>query len=192
MHDLAEGLGERNIVFVGMMGAGKSAIGRVVASWLGRAFVDADREIEQVSRMSIPDLFEAYGESEFRALEERVIKRLLGEKGTVLATGGGAFMNPNIRTAIANCGVSVWLNADIDTLMERVAKRKNRPLLRTADPRAVMARLIAERYPVYATADVEVVTRDVRREIVAQEVLDALRDHLAAAAPVQPAGVSRP
>ncbi len=171
---LLSALGERNVVFVGLMGAGKTAIGRKVASRLGLIFIDSDQEIEHAARMTIPDIFERYGEPEFRALEERVLKRLLSHGPQVVATGGGAFMNAEIRAAIGAHGVSVWLNADIDTLMERVVKKKNRPLLRTADPRAVMERLMSERYPVYRQADVSVVTRNAQRDVIAEEVLSRL------------------
>lgn len=173
-------LGQRSIVFVGLMGAGKTAIGRKVAGELGLAFVDSDHEIEAVSRMTVPELFERYGEAEFRALEQRVIARVLETGPQVLSTGGGAFMNAHTREIIASHSVSVWLKADIDVLMERVSKKQNRPLLKTADPRATMERLMAERYPVYATADVTVVTRDERKEVIAAEVIAALDDWLAA------------
>lgn len=167
-------LGQRTIVFVGLMGAGKTAIGRKVAVVLGLPFLDSDHEIESVSRMGIPELFERYGEGEFRALEQRVVTRILETGPKVLSTGGGAFMNEQTRRAIADHGVSVWLKADLDVLMERVGKKQNRPLLKNADPRAVMERLMAERYPVYATADITVVTREERKEIIADEVIDAL------------------
>ena len=173
-------LGQRSIVFVGLMGAGKTAIGRKVAAALDLAFVDSDHEIETASRMGIPDLFERYGEAEFRALEQRVIARILENGPQVLSTGGGAFMNEQTRAAIAGHGVSVWLKADIDVLMERVSKKQNRPLLKNPDPRAVMERLMAERHPVYATADVTVLTRDERKEVIADEVIDALAARLAA------------
>jgi len=171
-------LGDRAIVFVGLMGAGKTAIGRRVAQALALPFVDSDHEIETVSRMSVPELFERYGEPEFRALEQRVIDRLLREGPRVVSTGGGAFMNAATRSAVAERGVSIWLKAEIGLLMERVARNQNRPLLRNADPRAVMEKLMAERYPVYATADITVETRDAGREIIAQETLQALGDHL--------------
>ena len=179
--ELLRCLGERSIVFVGLMGAGKTAIGRKVAAALGLPFVDSDHEIETASRMTIPELFELYGEAEFRALEQRVIARVLESGPQVLSTGGGAFMNEQTRAAIADHGVSVWLKADIEVLMERVAKKQNRPLLKTADPRAVMERLMAERYPVYASADVTVPTRDERKEVIAEEVIDALAAPLATA-----------
>lgn len=171
-------LENRVIVFVGLMGAGKTVIGRKVAQSLGLPFVDSDHEIESVSRMTIPELFERYGEPEFRALEQRVITRLVKDGPRIVSTGGGAFMDPVTREAIAQDGISIWLKADIDTLMERVAKKKNRPLLKAADPRVVMRRLMDERYPVYGLADVTVTTRDAQRETIAQEVLEALASAL--------------
>jgi shikimate kinase len=178
--ELLRRLGNRSIVFIGLMGAGKTAIGRKVATALGLAFADSDHEIETASRMGIPDLFERYGEAEFRALEQRVIARILENGPQVLSTGGGAFMNEQTRAAITGHGVSVWLKADINVLMERVSKKQNRPLLKNPDPRAVMERLMAERHPVYATADVTVPTRDERQEVIADEVIDALAARLAA------------
>ncbi|WP_040592584.1 shikimate kinase [Mesorhizobium metallidurans] len=175
-------LGNRSIVFVGLMGAGKTAIGRKVATMLGLPFIDSDQEIESVSRMSVPELFERYGETEFRALEQRVILRVLEHGPQVLSTGGGAFMNAQTREAIAGHGVSVWLKAEIELLMERVSKKQNRPLLKSADPRAVLERLMAERYPVYAGANVTVPTRDDRKEVIAAEVVEALRGHFGVAA----------
>ncbi|WP_217572847.1 shikimate kinase [Mesorhizobium sp. GbtcB19] len=175
---LIEALGSRSVVFVGLMGAGKTAIGRKVATMLSLSFMDSDQEIESVSRMSVPELFERYGEPEFRALEQRVILRLLEHGPQVLSTGGGAFMNAQTREAIAAHGVSVWLKADLDLLMERVSKKQNRPLLKNPDPRAVLERLMSERYPVYATADLTVPTRDDRKEIIAGEVVAALCAHL--------------
>lgn len=175
---LLERLGTRSIVFVGLMGAGKTAIGRKVAQALGVGFIDSDHEIESVSRMTIPELFERYGEVEFRALEQRVIGRLLEGGPQVLSTGGGAFMNAQTRAAIAGHGVSVWLKAELDLLMERVSKKQNRPLLQNADPRAVLAKLMDERYPVYGLADLTVATRDDRKEAIASEVIEALCSHL--------------
>lgn len=175
---LLERLGSRSVVFVGLMGAGKTAIGRKVAQALGLGFIDSDHEIEAVSRMTIPELFERYGETEFRALEQRVIGRVLENGPQVLSTGGGAFMNAQTRAAIAAHGVSVWLRADLDLLMERVSKKQNRPLLQNADPRAVLAKLMDERYPVYALADINVPTRDDRKEAIASEVIEALCEHL--------------
>ncbi len=171
-------LQDRVIVFVGLMGAGKTAIGKRVAQLLGLPFVDSDHEIEAVSRMTIPELFETYGEPEFRALEQRVIERLLREGPCVVSTGGGAFMNAQTRNAIAARGVSLWLKAELDLLMERVGRNQNRPLLKNPDPRGVMQRLMDERYPVYAQADIMMETRDANREIIADEALQALSDHL--------------
>ena len=181
--DLLAGLGSRSVVFVGLMGAGKTAIGRRVAAILGLPFTDSDHEIESVSRMTIPDLFERYGEAEFRSLEQRVIVRVLESGPQVLSTGGGAFMNGQTRDAIASYGLSVWLKADVDTLLERVSKKQNRPLLKDSDPRAVLEKLMAERYPVYALADVTVATRDERKEVIAGEVIEAIGRHLASHAP---------
>ncbi len=180
-------LGRRSVVFIGLMGAGKTAIGRKVAATLGLPFLDSDQEIEAVSRMSVPELFERYGEPEFRALEQRVIARLLDHGPQVLSTGGGAFMNAQTRDLVARSGVSVWLKAEIDVLMERVSKKQNRPLLKNPDPRGVMMRLMTERYPVYGLADVTVSTRDEKKEVIAAEVVAALLTHLTA---VPAAGVS--
>jgi len=173
------GLNGRSIVFVGLMGAGKTAIGRKVGQMLGLHFADSDHEIEAVSRMTVPELFERYGEPEFRALEQRVIQRLLEAGPQVLSTGGGAFMNEHTREAIRLGAVSVWLKADINLLMERVSKKQNRPLLQDPDPRGVMERLMAVRYPVYSTADVIVTTRDAGKEVIAAEVVNAIAEHLA-------------
>jgi shikimate kinase len=171
-------LGSRSIVFVGLMGAGKTAIGRRVAASLSLPFVDSDQEIENVSRMTIAELFERYGEAEFRSLEQRVILRILDGGPQVLSTGGGAFINAETRAAIGDRGLSVWLRAEIDTLMERVSKKQNRPLLKTTDPRGTLERLMIERHPVYALADVTVPTRDEHKEVIAAEVIDALARHL--------------
>jgi shikimate kinase len=176
---LLESLGTRSIVFVGLMGAGKTAIGRRVAADLSLPFIDSDQEIESVSRMSIAELFDRYGEAEFRALEQRVIMRVLEGGPQVLSTGGGAFINAQTRSAIAERGLSVWLKADLDTLMERVTKKQNRPLLKTADPRGALERLMLERHPVYALADLTVPTRDAHKEVIAAEVMDALSRRLA-------------
>lgn len=182
IHEQAEAvrqlLGAKVVVLVGLMGAGKSTIGRKVAAMLGLPFRDADTEIEAVSRMSVPELFEAYGETEFRDLERRVILRLLDDGPMVLATGGGAYMNAETRAAIAGAGISVWLNAELDVLMDRVSRRQNRPLLKNDDPRGVMKRLMDERYPVYALADLHLMTRDDKKEVIAGELIDVLAEHL--------------
>ena len=184
MAGLLARLGSRSVVFVGLMGAGKTAIGRKVAGMLGLPFIDSDHEIESVSRMTIPDLFERYGEAEFRSLEQRVIVRVLESGPQVLSTGGGAFMNAQTREAIEAYGLSVWLKADVDTLLDRVSKKQNRPLLKNADPRAVLERLMLERNPVYALADVTVATRDERKEVIAGEVIEAIGRHLESLAPM--------
>jgi shikimate kinase len=158
------------------MGAGKSSVGRIVASHLGIPFVDSDAEIERVSRMSITELFAAYGEEEFRALETRVMKRLLKNGPRVVSTGGGAFINDRTRRHIKKGGISVWLNADLDVLWERVNKRDTRPLLKTENPKRTLENLMNARYPIYALADLTVMSRDVRKELMADEVLKAVVD----------------
>lgn len=178
---LVDRLRGRAVVLVGLMGAGKTTVGRRLAARLGLAFRDADHEIEDVSRMPIADYFASYGEPSFRDLEKRVVVRLLREQtGLVLATGGGAYMNGEIRACIAERAVSIWLKADHETLMRRVRRRGHRPLLKTADPEATMLRLMAERYPVYEQADVTVRSHDTSHEKVTQDVLDALAEHLSA------------
>jgi shikimate kinase len=167
-------LGKRNLVLIGLMGAGKSAIGRMTAQALGIPFIDSDHEIERVSRMSITDLFAAYGEAEFRALETRVIKRLLRSGPRVVSTGGGAYINENTRKHIKRGGLSVWLNADLDVLWERVNKRDTRPLLKTENPRQTLENLMNARYPIYAQADLTVLSRDVKKETMVEEVLAAI------------------
>ncbi|HAU74885.1 MAG TPA: shikimate kinase [Agrobacterium sp.] len=167
-------LGRRNIVFVGLMGAGKSAIGRMVAQQLRVPFIDTDVEIERVSRMTISELFATYGEEEFRALETRVIKRLLRGGPKVISTGVGAFINDNTRRHISRGGISLWLKADLEVLWERVNKRDHRPLLKTENPRATLAALMEKRYPIYSEADLTIESRDVRKEIIVTEVLAAI------------------
>jgi shikimate kinase len=167
-------LGSRNLILVGLMGAGKSSVGRIVASQLGVPFIDSDVEIERVSRMTIAELFAAYGEEEFRALEARVMKRLLKGGPRVISTGGGAFINDRTRKHIKRGGLSIWLKADLDVLWERVNKRDTRPLLKTENPKQTLENLLIARYPVYALADLTVLSRDVRKEIMADEVLKAV------------------
>jgi shikimate kinase len=179
---LREALGARSIVFVGLMGAGKTSVGRKLAQKLALPFADSDHAIEDAARMSVPELFERYGEAEFRQLETRVIARLLEGGPQVLSTGGGAFMNEATRAAIRRASVSVWLKAELDVLLERVGRKDNRPLLRTGDPRDILARLMGERHPVYALADVTVPTREERKEVIADEVAQAVGRFLAEAA----------
>ena len=176
---LVEGLGGRSIVLVGLMGAGKTSVGKRLAARLHLPFVDADAEIEKAADATIPEIFARHGEAYFRDGERRVIRRLLDGRPKVLATGGGAFMNAETRAAILAGGVSVWLRAELDILMARVRKRSNRPLLQTADPEATMRRLMDERYPVYAGADIHILSRDVPHDVVAEEVVSALATFLA-------------
>ncbi len=167
-------LGARSVALVGMMGAGKSSIGRRLAARLAIPFVDADSEIELAAGMSIADIFEIHGEPYFRAGEARVIARLLDHGPQVLATGGGAFMHPQTRANIRSKAVSVWLKADSEVLMRRIKRRNHRPLLRTDDPAAVLEKLMAERYPVYAEADLTVLSRDVPHDTIVDEIVSAL------------------
>jgi len=171
-------LGSRSIVLVGMMGAGKSSVGRRLALRLGLAFVDADAKIEEAAQMTISDIFETYGEPDFRSAEARVIARLLEGGPQVLATGGGAFMNPETRAAIHGKGVSFWLKADLDVLLRRLKRRSDRPLLQTQDPVETVRRLMEERYPVYAEADVTIYSREVAHEKIVDEIVLALGRHL--------------
>lgn len=167
-------LGSRSLVMVGLMGCGKSSIGRRLAAALGLPFVDADDEIERAALKSIPEIFADHGEAYFREGERKVIKRLLGNGPQVLATGGGSFMNEETRAAIVADGISIWLRADLDVLMRRVAKRDNRPLLKANDPVGVMRNLMEERYPVYAEADITVESRDTTHEVIVGEIVAAL------------------
>jgi shikimate kinase len=155
------------------MGAGKSSIGKRLAAALDVPFTDADAEIEKAAGKTINEIFEEDGEEFFRDGEHRVIARLLREQCNVLATGGGAFMRKDTQDRIAERGISVWLKADLDLLMNRVSRRETRPLLRHENPRAIMAKLIAERYPVYARADVTVISRDAPHDEIVQEIIRA-------------------
>jgi shikimate kinase len=174
-------LGRRSIVLVGMMGAGKSSIGRRVALRLGIPFIDADAEIEKAAGMSISDIFAIRGEAEFRAGETRVIARLLESGPQVLATGGGAFVNPETRAAVAAKGISIWLKADFDVLLKRIRRRHDRPLLKTEDPGATLRKLMQERDPIYALADLTVQSRDVLHDRIVDEIVSALAGRLGAA-----------
>lgn len=176
--ELRARLGSRSIVLVGMMGAGKSSVGKRLARRLSLPFADADTEIEQAAGMTIPEIFAHHGEPAFRDGEKKVIARLLETGPMVLATGGGAFMNADTREAIAKEGVSVWLKAELDLLLRRVRRRDDRPLLKTEDPAGTLARLIELRYPVYAEAAITVISQDVPQDVMVEEVLDALLAHL--------------
>jgi shikimate kinase/3-dehydroquinate synthase len=172
-------LGERAIVLVGMMGSGKSAIGQRLAARLGLPFKDADAEIVAAAAgMTIPEIFAKYGEGYFRDGERRVIMRLLNSGPMVLALGGGAFVDPRTRERIAERGVSVWFDADHETLLKRVRRKNDRPLLQTNDPAATLRKLMDERYPIYALADIRVVSRDAPQDVMTEETLAALRDAL--------------
>ncbi|MGD0148016.1 MAG: shikimate kinase [Xanthobacteraceae bacterium] len=183
-------LGSRSIVLVGMMGVGKSSIGRRLAARLGVPFVDADAEIEKAAGMSIADIFARHGEADFRSGEARVIARLLDGGPQVLATGGGAVMNADTRAAIKAKGVSIWLSAELDVLMRRINKRKNdRPMLQTADPAATLRKLLVAREPAYAQADLTVQSREVPHDAIVSEIMMSLAAFLnAPRSPQQEAG----
>jgi shikimate kinase len=168
----------RSIVLVGLMGAGKSSIGKRLAHRLGLDFVDADNEIERAAGCTIEEIFARFGEPSFRDGERRVIGRLLEDRAPiVLATGGGAFMDEETRARVRERGVSVWLRAELDVLHRRVSRRSNRPLLKQGDPREVLRRLIDIRHPVYAQADIVVDSDDSPPETMVERVIDALRAH---------------
>lgn len=170
-------LQDRPLVLVGLMGVGKTTVGRAVAQMLGLRFCDTDDEIERVSTMTVPELFEKFGEPEFRALERRVIDRLLSEGPMVLATGGGAFIDRETRERILRVARTVWLRAELDVLVERTARRDHRPLLRNGDPREILARLIEERHPIYAEAGLVIDSRSrEKRDAVAMRVIQALAE----------------
>jgi shikimate kinase len=176
--EISAALGRRSVVLVGMMGAGKSTIGRRLATRLRLPFLDADTEIETAAGMSIPDIFETRGEPDFRDGEARVIARLLDNGPCVLATGGGSFMREETRNRIRDKAVSIWLKADADIIMRRVKRRADRPLLQTADPAATVGRLIGEREPVYQGADLTIWSRDVPHEKIVDECVEALHGRL--------------
>lgn len=167
-------LDTRTIVLVGLMGAGKSSIGRRLAAQLGLPFKDADHEIEAASNLSVSEFFEIHGETAFREGERKVIARLLEEPRHVLATGGGAFMDPETRALIARKGCSIWLRAELDVIYKRCMKRNNRPLLKTGNPKTILKNLMDTRYPVYAEADVTVDSGDGPHEIVVDKIIAAL------------------
>jgi shikimate kinase len=191
--ELAAALGRRSIVLVGMMGAGKSTIGRRLAARLRLPFMDADIEIEAAASMTIPEIFAAHGEPYFRDGEARVIARLLDSGPAVIATGGGAFMREETRNLVRAKAVSIWLKADADVIMKRVKRRADRPLLQTEDPAATVRRLLEAREPVYQSADLTIWSRDVPHDRIVDECIDALRARLCggtAAAQPTPDGIS--
>jgi shikimate kinase len=183
LNEIKSVLGQKSVVMVGLMGCGKSAVGRRLAAKLGLPFVDADEEIEKAAGKSIEDIFTEHGEPYFRDGERKVLARLLRSGPQVLATGGGAFMNAETRQAIAQSGISVWLKADLALLVRRVAKRNNRPLLKAGNPEDVMQALMDARYPVYAQADITVESRDVPHEVIVGEILERLAHTLRSASP---------
>jgi len=179
---VAAGLGDRSVVLVGMMGVGKTSVGKRLAAKLGLPFVDADAEIEAGAQLTIPEIFDRFGEAYFREGERKVIARLLASGPQVLAAGGGAFMNRATRDNIARRGVSIWLKSDVEVLLARVRKKSNRPLLKTHDPEQTLRRLLAERSPIYALADITVESKDGPHEAVVDMALRRLAEMLCGAA----------
>jgi shikimate kinase len=188
--DILAALGPRLVVLVGMMGAGKSTIGRRLAARLKLPFVDADSEIEAAAGMTIPEIFEIHGEPHFRDGEARVIARLLESGPAVLATGGGSFMREETRRRIGDKAVSIWLKADADIIMRRVKRRADRPLLQTSDPAETVSRLMTEREPVYQHADITIASRDVPHEKIVEECLIALHVRLCGEGTNDAAGIA--
>ncbi len=173
-HEILKRLGQGSLILVGLMGAGKSSVGKRLAARLNIPFVDADTAIEEAAGMSIADIFSIYGEAAFRDGERRVIARLLKSGPQVLATGGGAYMNEQTRDEIKAAGISIWLKADLDTLMQRVSRRSTRPLLKTHDPEGTMRALMDVRYPIYAHADYTIYSRDEPHDQVVDEIFQVL------------------
>ncbi len=174
---LLEKLDPSPLVLVGMMGAGKTSVGRRLAKQLGRTFLDSDLEIEAAAGMSIQDFFATHGEPDFRVGEAKVIQRLLKEKNVVLATGGGAFIDPATRDIIKKQSVSVWIRAEFDLLFARVSRKSNRPLLQTPNPQQTLKDLIEARYPIYQEADVTITSRDVPHETVVNDIINGLNQY---------------
>lgn len=166
------------IVLVGLMGAGKTCIGRRLADRLGMEFVDADTEIESAAGCTIEEIFERFGEQAFRDGERRVIARLLQERPRVVATGGGAFVNSETRENVCRAGISIWLRAELDVLLQRVSRRNNRPLLKSGNKRETLENLMAERYPHYAEADIVVETGNESPDATVEKVMEALKRHI--------------
>jgi shikimate kinase len=176
--DLVRTLGPRSIVLVGIMGCGKSTVGKRLAQRLGLEFIDADSEIERAANMTVSEIFAEHGEPYFRSGEERVIARLLGEGPQVLATGGGAFMSDATRSEITENGLSIWLKVDFDTVMARVRRRSTRPLLQNPDPEGTMRKLMADREPTYSKAALTVRSKDVPHEAVVDQIVVSLDKYL--------------
>lgn len=177
--ELTENLRGRSIVFVGMMGCGKTAIGRITANYIDLPFYDADEEIEKAAGMSVTDFFQNYGEAKFRAGEQKVIARLLSEGQSVLALGGGAFLSPQTRQCISQNAVSIWLRADLEVIYARVMRRpEKRPLLQTGNPKKKLAQLLEQRQPFYAKADIIVDTLTGSKNTTRDKVTEALSTYL--------------
>jgi len=185
-------INDKVIVLVGLMGSGKSSVGRRLAARLGLEFTDADNEIEAAAGCSIPDIFASHGEAAFREGERRVIARLLDNPGLVLAAGGGAYMDESTRVRIGEKAISVWLRADPEVLLERVSRRDNRPLLKRGDLREILSELIEERYPVYAEADIVVDSLNGPHEAVVEQIVRRLAAYLKANAAAAPRSEGNP
>jgi shikimate kinase len=168
---------DRTIVLVGLMGVGKTTVGRRLARKLGLGFVDSDHEIEKAADMTVAEIFEKYGEEDFRSGERRVIARLLEGKPKVVATGGGAFINEETRNLIKEAGLSIWLDADVDVLVERTGRRDTRPLLKQGDPAQILAKLAQERSPFYGEADIKVKSSVGPHDRVVGEIVKALKSY---------------
>lgn len=179
--EIRQSLGQNSLVLIGLMGAGKSAVGRRLAASLNLPFTDADSEIEAAAGQSIAEIFAEHGEAYFRTGERKVIARLLENGPQVLATGGGAYMDPETRAAVKEHGISIWLKASLRVLMKRVGRRDNRPLLQVDNPETVMKKLMAERNPVYAEADITVESKEAPHEVMVGSIIDALTARLQAA-----------
>tara|TARA_B100000949_G_scaffold179976_1_gene161070 strand:- start:2248 stop:2829 length:582 start_codon:yes stop_codon:yes gene_type:complete len=171
---IGQTISNRTVALVGLMGAGKSTVGRRLADALGRQFYDSDDEIEKAAGLSISDIFALHGEAEFRRGEQRVLERLLSEPPHVLATGGGAYLNPDTRTLLRQHAITIWLNADLETLWRRVSKRGHRPLLKADNPKGVLSRLLDERAPIYEKADIVVTSREGPHRATVNSILKAL------------------
>lgn len=181
-------LGTNSLILIGLMGAGKSAVGRRLAASLNLPFTDADGEIEAAAGQTISEIFTEHGEAYFRTGERKVIARLLENGPQVLATGGGAYMDLETRAAVKANGISIWLKANLRVLMKRVGRRNNRPLLQVDNPETVMKKLIAQRNPVYAQADITVESREVPHEVMVNSIVDALSARLEPNGPAEPVG----
>jgi len=175
---ILEKLQNKPIVLIGMMGAGKTSLGRRLATRLNRNFIDSDAEIEAASGMEIVDFFKTHGEKEFRIGEKKVIERLLKQKDTVIGTGGGAYINQETRALIKKKSLCIWIDANFDILFERISRRPTRPLMQTKNPKQTLKQLIDERYPIYKQADLTVVSKDDPHEFVINQILLAIKQYL--------------